>query len=76
MVIGVLVCLPGCLLLVNLVILGAMALDKAAARAHGSRISDSTVFLLSSIGGVRGTVAGMLLFRHETRKPEFQAATS
>jgi len=50
----------------------AMPLEKAAAKAHGSRISELTVFFLSLIGGVWGTVAGMFFFRHKTRRPSFQ----
>jgi len=65
--------LLGYLLLINLVTLGAMLLDKAAAKAHGSRISELTVFFLSLVGGVWGTMAGMFLFRHKTSKPGFQA---
>jgi len=50
-----------------------MLLDKAAAKAHSSRISELTIFFLSLIGGVWGTIAGMFLFRHKTAKPDFQA---
>ena len=65
--------LLGYLLLINLITLSAMLLDKAAAKARGSRISELTIFFLSLIGGVRGMVAGMFLFRHKTAKPGFQA---
>jgi len=61
------------LLFINLVTLGAMLLDKAAAKAHGSRISELTIFFLSLIGGVWGTIAGMFIFHHKTAKPGFQA---
>jgi len=65
--------LLGYLLFINLITLGAMLLDKAAAKAHGSRISELTIFFLSLIGGVWGTIAGMFLFHHKTSKPDFQA---
>jgi len=65
--------LLGYLLFINLITLGAILLDKAAAKAHGSRISELTIFFLSLIGGVWGTIAGMFLFRHKTRKADFQA---
>lgn len=61
------------LLTMNIVALGAMLLDKAAAKAHGSRMSELTIFFLSLIGGVWGTIAGMFLFNHKTRKTDFQA---
>jgi len=70
---GLLSGLLGYLLLINLITLSAMLLDKAAAKARGSRISELTIFFLSLIGGVRGMVAGMFLFRHKTAKPGFQA---
>lgn len=51
-----------------------MALDKGGAEAQGSRMSDLAVFLLSLMGGVWGTIAGMFVFHHKTQK-EFQAVT-
>ena len=64
--------LLGYLLLINLITLGAMFLDKAAAKAHGSRVGEFTIFFLSLIGGVWDTIADMVLFRHKRRKPHFQ----
>jgi len=61
------------LVVINFVTLGAMLLDKTAAKAHGWRLSELTIFFLSLIGGVWGTIAGMFLFHHKTAKPDFQA---
>jgi len=58
------------LLLINLMTFDAILLDEAAAKVHGSRISELTIFLLSSIGGVWGTIAGTLLFYDKTAKPD------
>lgn len=63
----------GYLLPINPMTLGVMLLDKAAAKVHGSRVSELTIFFLSLIGGVWETIAGMFLFHRKTAKPDFQA---
>lgn len=45
----------------------AMAVDKAKAMAKKWRTKESTLFLISLIGGSLGTWLGMYVFRHKTR---------
>lgn len=44
-----------------------MGVDKWKAKHHAWRIPESTLFLVSILGGSVGTWAGMYLFRHKTR---------
>lgn len=60
-----------CLLLLNLAAFFAMFADKRFARAGMRRIPERTFFLLAACGGSPGAIAGMLLFRHKTRKSLF-----
>lgn len=58
-------------LIINCLGLGAMALDKyKAERAHW-RIPEKTLFMITFLGGGIGTVFGMYLFRHKTKKLYF-----
>jgi uncharacterized membrane protein YsdA (DUF1294 family) len=50
------------------------AIDKSAARNGRWRIAESTLHLLSVIGGWPGALIAQRLFRHKSRKPSFQAA--
>ncbi len=45
-----------------------MGIDKARAKKRGFRIPEATLFVVALIGGSIGTIAGMLFFRHKTRK--------
>lgn len=45
--------------------------DKSRARAGRWRVPERVLFGLVLIGGAFGALAGMLLFRHKTRKPLF-----
>ncbi len=55
------------LLIINIVGLIIMKVDKVKAIKHKWRIKESTLFLVSVIGGSIGTLAGMYLFRHKTK---------
>ena len=48
-----------------------MGIDKTKARKEKWRISEKTLMLTALFGGSIGTLLGMLLFRHKTRKPLF-----
>jgi uncharacterized membrane protein YsdA (DUF1294 family) len=50
------------------------AVDKSAARHGRWRARESTLHLLSVIGGWPGALVAQRLFRHKSRKPSFQAA--
>ena len=59
------------LLVINIIGFLAMFIDKQKAK-HGSwRIPEKTLFIITAIGGGVGTIAGMYLFRHKTKKPAF-----
>ncbi len=47
-------------------------LDKSAARAAGRRVSESTLHLMSVIGGWPGAIVAQRAFRHKSRKRLFQ----
>lgn len=55
------------LLVMNIVGVAVMGIDKWKAKHHAWRIPESTLFLMSILGGSVGTWAGMYLFRHKTR---------
>lgn len=46
-------------------------LDKWKAKSGMRRISEKTLLLIAFFGGSAGAIAGMILFRHKTRKPKF-----
>ena len=48
-----------------------MWLDKRKAQRSKWRIKESTLFLITALGGGIGTIAGMYTFRHKTQKARF-----
>ena len=52
---------------VSLALFALMGIDKAAAKNRCRRIPERTLLALAVLGGI----AGMLAFRHKTRKPAF-----
>ena len=55
--------------MVNLLAFLAMLWDKSRSRISGAeRISEGMLFFLATMFGAVGVYAGMLLFRHKTRK--------
>lgn len=53
--------------IMNIIGLAVMGIDKSRAKRHAWRISETTLFLVSLLGGSIGTWAGMYLFRHKTK---------
>lgn len=49
----------------------AYGLDKGRAKFGKWRIPERTLLLLALAGGSLGALAGMIMFRHKTRKPKF-----
>lgn len=49
----------------------AFGLDKGRAKAGKWRIPERTLLILAAVGGSVGALAGMLLFRHKTKKAKF-----
>jgi len=60
------------IILINLIGLLIMKIDKNRARQRKWRISESTIWLISIIGGSLGTLIGMFLFRHKTKHLSFR----
>ncbi len=58
-------------ILINLIGVGAMALDKYKSQKGYWRISENTLFLITILGGGIGTIFGMYYFRHKTKKLKF-----
>ena len=56
---------------INVIGLLAMLIDKQKAKRGYWRIPEKTLFILTFLGGGVGTIAGMYLFRHKTRKLYF-----
>ena len=59
------------LILVNIIAFITIYIDKKKAIKHKWRIKESTLFLLSIIGGSLGTLFGMYTFRHKTKHLKF-----
>ncbi len=57
---------------INLITFIVWGIDKMKAAAGQWRIPEKTLYLLIAAGGGLGALAGMLLFRHKTRKPLFR----
>ena len=53
--------------LMNIVTLVTFWIDKNLAQNNKSRIQESTLVLLSALGGAAGGLAAMYLFRHKTK---------
>lgn len=60
-----------CLLLINAAGLLVMLADKKKARKNLWRIPEATLLTMAALGGSIGILAGMYLFHHKTRKPQF-----
>ena len=58
-------------IVVNVIGLLSMAADKIRAMERRFRIPESVLLIIALIGGAAGSIAGMRLFRHKTRKPLF-----
>ena len=59
-------------IVVNLLGLGLMASDKIRAMEHRYRIPEAVLLLFAVVGGSIGSILGMFLFHHKTRKAKFR----
>jgi uncharacterized membrane protein YsdA (DUF1294 family) len=55
----------------SIITFGVYARDKTVARNGGWRIPESTLHLMSLVGGWPGALVAQVLLRHKTRKPSF-----
>ncbi len=58
-------------LVINLIGFLAMFIDKKKAEKGAWRIPENTLFTITVLGGGIGTISGMYIFRHKTKKPKF-----
>ena len=49
-----------------------MGLDKHKAKMAERRIPENTLFMFTILGGGIGTIAGMYVFHHKTKKMKFK----
>ena len=63
----------GCIYLIIINVIGffAMWIDKVKAKRGSWRIPEKTLFTITLLGGGFGTIAGMYMFRHKTKKLYF-----
>ena len=59
------------ILSINLIGFLAMWLDKRKAEKGRWRIPEKTLFIITALGGGIGTITGMYVFRHKTKKLGF-----
>ncbi len=59
------------ILIINIIGFFAMWLDKQNAKKGKWRISENNLFIITVLGGSIGTIAGMYVFRHKTKKIKF-----
>lgn len=59
------------LIVINIIAFILMGSDKSRARRGKWRISEKTLLVFAAIGGSIGAAAGMYLFRHKTKHPQF-----
>jgi uncharacterized membrane protein YsdA (DUF1294 family) len=57
--------------LMNIVTFVTFWIDKNLSKHNQSRFSESTLVLMSALGGAAGGLAAMYLFRHKTRHAKF-----
>ena len=59
------------LIIINIIGFLIMWIDKRKAIKGSWRIPEKTLFIITAIGGGIGTIAGMYIFRHKTKKLNF-----
>lgn len=59
------------LLIINAAGFVIMCLDKLLAKKNARRVPERTLLLFAALGGSFGSLLGMLLAHHKTRKPKF-----
>lgn len=56
---------------INIIGFFVMCIDKQKAKKGKWRIKEQTLFYITLLGGGIGTITGMYLFRHKTKKLRF-----
>ena len=60
------------LVVINILGFLIMGLDKHKAKMADRRIPENTLFMFTILGGGVGTIAGMYVFHHKTKKMKFK----
>ena len=60
------------LIVINILGFLIMGLDKHKAKMAERRIPENTLFMFTILGGGIGTIAGMYVFHHKTKKMKFK----
>ncbi len=60
------------LIVINILGFLVMGLDKHKAKMAERRIPENTLFAFTVLGGGVGTIAGMYVFHHKTKKMKFK----
>ena len=63
------------LLIINLISFALFFADKQKSKRDKWRIKESTLHLVSFMGGTLGSIAAMISFHHKTKKPKFVIIT-
>lgn len=59
------------LVIINILGFLAMGIDKHNAKMANRRIPENTLFSFTILGGGIGTIAGIYVFKHKTKKKKF-----
>ena len=59
------------LIIINIFLFVLYGIDKLLAIKHKERISEFTLLLISFFGGSIGSLLGMIIFHHKTKKIKF-----
>lgn len=59
------------LIVINIMTFIIFAYDKLMSKLKRRRISENTLLLLSTIGGIFGAIVSMIMFRHKIKKRSF-----
>ena len=59
------------LVIINFLGFIIMGIDKLKAKRGSRRIPENTLFMFTILGGGVGTILGMYIFRHKTKKKKF-----
>lgn len=59
------------LLIINIIGFAIMYVDKQKAKRGNWRIPEKTILITTLLGGGIGTISGMYVFRHKTKKLKF-----
>lgn len=63
------------IIIINIISFLLFFADKQKSKKDKWRIKESTLHIMSFMGGVLGSITAMILFHHKTKKPKFVIIT-